>query len=51
MGNPNCCFMIIAGIFFSPANRRGELWGRMEIANKWQTFFLFCICLGYFSEK
>ena len=26
MANPNCCFMIIAGTFFSPANRRGELW-------------------------
>ena len=26
MGNPNCCFMIIAVAFFSPANRRGELW-------------------------
>ena len=25
MGNPNCCFMIIAVAFFSPANRRGEL--------------------------
>ena len=25
MGNPNCCFMIIAGTFFSPGNRRGEL--------------------------
>ena len=25
MGNPNCCFMIIPGTFFSPANRRGEL--------------------------
>ena len=28
MGNPNCCFMIIAGTFFSPAYRRGELWVR-----------------------
>ena len=26
MGNPNYCFMIIAVTFFSPANRRGELW-------------------------
>ena len=26
MGNPNCCLMIIAVAFFSPANRRGELW-------------------------
>ena len=26
MGNPNCCFMIIAVAFFSPANRRGELY-------------------------
>ena len=26
MENPNCCFMIIAVAFFSPANRRGELW-------------------------
>ena len=25
MGNPNCCFLIIAGTFFSPANCRGEL--------------------------
>ena len=25
MGNPNCCFMIIAGTFFSPGNSRGEL--------------------------
>ena len=26
MANPNCCFMIIAVTFFSPANCRGELW-------------------------
>ena len=26
MGNPNCCFMIIAETFFSSANRLGELW-------------------------
>ena len=26
MENPNCCFMIIVSTFFSPANRRGELW-------------------------
>ena len=25
MGNANCCFMIIAVAFFSPANHRGEL--------------------------
>ena len=25
MVNPNCCFMIIAVAFFSPANHRGEL--------------------------
>ena len=29
MGNPNCCFMIIAVVVFSPANRRGELCYRM----------------------
>ena len=26
MANPNCCFMIIAVTFFSPANRRGAMW-------------------------
>ena len=26
MENPNCCFMIIAGAFFSPAYHRGDLW-------------------------
>ena len=33
MGNPNCCFMIIAGTFFSPANRRGELCFSLDIKN------------------
>ena len=39
MGNPNCCFMIIAGTFFSPANRRGELWFAQKPSNggKFQT--------------
>ena len=31
MGNPNCCFMIIAVAFFCPANHRGELWLRAEL--------------------
>ena len=41
MRNPNCCFMIIAETFFSPANRRGELWGwkllklKIQILNTW----------------
>ena len=28
MGNPNCCLLIIFGMYFfiSPANRRGEPW-------------------------
>ena len=33
MANPNCCFIIIAVTFFSPANRRGELWLMKNVGN------------------
>ena len=45
MAIPNCCFMIIAGTFFSPANRRRDLYETTYLGWKVQNLIESCFSL------